>query len=77
MFKRNLAIMGAFALLFAVCCEAWPAGLIVHGDKTGQKWEGWGTSDAFSFDAIPVEAEADYPGEIPISGRHEVMKLFY
>ncbi|MDO8683467.1 MAG: hypothetical protein Q7N50_08300, partial [Armatimonadota bacterium] len=43
----------------------------------GQKWEGWGTSDAFSFDAIPVEAEADYPGEIPISGRHEVMKLFY
>lgn len=51
--------------------------LIVDGARPGQTWEGWGTTDMFSFDGLQVEPEANKPGIIPAKGREAVLKLYY
>ncbi|MDO8586933.1 MAG: glycoside hydrolase family 30 beta sandwich domain-containing protein [Armatimonadota bacterium] len=71
---RWLAIL---LLAVLVVSPVWAVEVTVRTDQPGQKWEGWGTSDLFSLDALQVEPEANNPGLIPVEARKQILKLYY
>ena len=54
-----------------------PVKVVVDGSRVGQRWEGWGATDLFSFDGVQVDREAGRPGVIPPDGRKATLKLYY
>ena len=77
MYKKILMVLFCGLVLITLSKESQAANLVVDGKTCGQTWEGWGTSDAFSLDALQIEKEANVPGEIPLEARKAILKLFY
>jgi O-glycosyl hydrolase len=75
--RTIVSIAVCLIALTALPPSARTVSIMVNSDKPGQIWEGWGATDGFGFDTLQVEPEAGAPGEIPVEGRKQILKLYY
>jgi len=69
--------MSLAVVLLCAASRAGAVSIVAHCDQPGQTWEGWGTTDLFSFDGLQVEPEAGKPGEVSPQWRQSILKLYY